>query len=1136
MALPAVPSVIATAAELRPVSVLFIDLVGFTSLSELRGPEDVRELLGRYFETARTIIERHGGVVEKFIGDAVMAVWGLTVAREDDAERAVRAALAVVEAVAVFGERVDAVGLAARAGVVTGQAAALDNPGEGLVVGDRVNTASRVQAVAAAGTVLVDETTTHLTGAAIAFEDTGEHLVKGKAQPLRLWRAMRVIAGIGGSDREPGFQAPFVGRDGDLWLLKELFHGALERRSARLVAVTGEAGVGKSRLRREFFNYVDGLSDTVLWHFGRCLSFGDGVAYSALAEMVRQRFGIAEETAAPEAALKLAEGLDRWVGDSADREFLKPRLGALLGVDEPGLARDELFSGWRLFFERLTQHLPVVLVFEDLQWADAGLLDFIGQLLDWSASNPIFILTLDRPDTEADRGSWTAGRPGAIELPLAPLGEPAMRALLAGVVDGLPDQAAARIMERAQGVPLYAIEIVRALADRGVIVERDGRLVLAGQVGALDVPASLSLLLAARLDALDPVERGFVKAMSVLGGSFARSTAAAVGGVEESQLDAVLASLVRKQVLVIRADRLSPERGQYAFAQELLRTVAYETLSRRERTTRHLAAAEHLRHSFPDDGEDVAEVIASHYLDAYRAAGQDPEAAQLRSKALTALRQAARRAASVGAPEAAERSYLAARELADGEDEHTELTQRAGEMALQSGHVGRALELLEAAIHAHRAAGRERDAARLAGDLGLALDRLGRLQEAVERLRAALQVLGGDRLDPDVAKLNVRLGHALVFLGDYQRAEPPLDAALATAEALDLPAVLADALSNKALIYKRTGRPQQARALWTAATEIDERHHLSAQLALVRTNLGNQSVLWDSPDAEEQTLAGLTLSRRRGDRAAESFNGANLMMMLLLAGRWPEVDELAGELLEDNESRPAAESIHFVLAILRILRGELSAARASLERMAADEHTEEEEGRACHAAITVSLLLAEGQPEQALEHGELMLAHVIDTLGINHESVRQAWPNTVQAALRLGRHDAAQRMLALLADQPRGNVSPFLGAQLVRGRALLEAARGCHEDVETGLATAIDAFRKLSYPYWLAVTQTELATWLAGQDRASEAGALTVEAIETLESLRAEPALLRAQQLHDVGGRSITDLVQVPRPDVHDSV
>ena len=326
---PEPPAIAEQAAELRLVSVLFVDLVGFTALSETREAEDVRELLGHYFESARTIVDRYGGVVEKFIGDAVMAVWGAPVAREDDAERAVRAALEIVDAVAVFGDELGAAGLRARAGVATGQVAALENPGEGLVVGDRVNTASRVQSSADPGTVFVDEVTRHVTSAAIAYEDAGEHAVKGKAEPLRLWRAARVVAGVGGREREQVFEAPFVGRDGDLRLLKELLHGAVERRAARLVAVSGAAGVGKTRLRREFFNYIDGLVDTYLWHSGRCLSYGEGVAYWALGEMVRQRLGIAEDAPALEAAAKLDAGLDRWIPDAADREFLSPRLGAL---------------------------------------------------------------------------------------------------------------------------------------------------------------------------------------------------------------------------------------------------------------------------------------------------------------------------------------------------------------------------------------------------------------------------------------------------------------------------------------------------------------------------------------------------------------------------------------------------------------------------------------------------------------------------------------------------------------------------------------------------------------------------------------------------------------------------------------
>ncbi|MDQ6818665.1 MAG: AAA family ATPase, partial [Actinomycetota bacterium] len=764
------------------------------------------------------------------IGDAVMAVWGVPVAREDDAERAVRAALELVAGVTVLGADVGVAGLRARAGVVTGQVAAVEAD-EGLVVGDRVNTASRVQSEAEPGEVLIDDVTRKLTSAAVAYEDAGEHSVKGKAEPLRLWRALRVVAGRGGAERAQGLDARFVGRDADLRLLKELFHGALERRSARLVAVCAEAGAGKSRLRREFSNYVDGLAQTVLWHSGRCLSYGDGVAYWALAEMVRQRFGIAEDANLDEASAKLAAGLERWVSDPSDRQFLEPRLGALLGVAEPGIGREELFAAWRLFFERLAEHEPVVLVFEDLQWADGGLLDFIEQLLDWSAASPIFILTLARPELRASRDGWPAGRRGATLVTLDPLSEDAMRELLADLVDDFPEEATQTIISQAQGVPLYAIEIIRALIDRGELAERDGRLVLEGELGALDVPASLGSLLAARLDALEPAERRFVKAMSVFGGTFPRSTAAALGEVCGDELDLVLESLVRKQVLAIRADPLSPERGQYGFAQGLLRTVAYEMLSRQERKPRHRAAADHLRQVFPNDGEDVAEVIAAHYLDAYRAAQDDADAEALRAASVAALRRAAQRAETVGAPEVAERSYRTAIELAGETAERADLTQAAGEMALQSGRLVPALELLQEASAAYLAAGREREAARITGHIGRVLVRLGRIDEAIGRITAALRVLAEDKLEPEVGALNAILGRSLVFRGDYEQAAPPLESALETAQALNLPTVLSDALTTKGIMYLQTGRPEEARYLFAGAIDVAERHNLTDELA-----------------------------------------------------------------------------------------------------------------------------------------------------------------------------------------------------------------------------------------------------------------------------------------------------------------
>jgi class 3 adenylate cyclase/tetratricopeptide (TPR) repeat protein len=1104
------PVASAAAAEMRQVSVLFVDLVGFTSLSESRDAEDVRELLGRYFDSARTIVGRYGGVIEKFIGDAVMAVWGVPVAREDDAERAVRAALEVVDAVNVFGEEVGAPALRARAGVVTGQVAALENPGEGLVVGDRVNTASRVQSAAQPGSVFVDGVTRQVTAPAVLFEDAGEHAVKGKADPLRLWRALRVVAGVGGSEREQGLEAPFVGRDGDLRLLKELFHGALERRSARLVAVSAEAGLGKSRLRREFSNYTDGLADTMLWHTGRCLSYGEGVAYWALGEMVRQRLGIAEEAGVEEAGARLATGLERWVPDPGDREFLSPRLGALLGVAEPGLGRDELFAGWRMFFERLAAHEPVVLVVEDMQWADAGLLDFIEQLLDWSASSPIFILTLARPELAAGREGWPAARRGATLIQLEALEDEAMRALLSGVVDELPEPAARRIVDQAQGVPLYAIETIRALTDRGVLAQRDGRLVLDGEVGELDVPASLSSLLAARLDALEPAERALVKAMSVFGGAFPRSSAAALGDTPDERLDGVLAALVRKQVLVIRADPLSPDRGQYAFAQGLLRTVAYEMLSRQERKPRHRAAAEHLRRAFPNDGEDVAEVIASHYLDAYRAAADDPDAESLRTETVAALRRAGQRAATVGAPDTAERVYRSAMELASDEAERAALTQLAGEMAMQSGRFEPALELLEAASAAHVQAGRGRETARVAYLMARSLLRVARLEEAAQRSAAALQALGTDRIDPEVAALSITLASARVFGGDYEAAGPPLEAALTIAEALKLPLLLSDALEAKATLYLSTARPQEARLLYRGAIDIAERHNLTEVLWRAHHNSGNLAQQWDLPEARHHFEMALAAIRRRGDRHAEAGAGLNIMMINLFAGRWDELARFRAELHAEAESWPDAS---YVPTLLHCLRGEVELAQVSLERLAEWEHFDDVEFQFMHATAAISVKLAGGNAEGALADGLRMLGPAIATLAASNDAVRVGWPDTLQAALQLGRLQDARGLVGLLADQPPGRVPPYLEAQLARGRGLTAAADGRDDAVQAELEAAIDGFGSLGYAYWLAIARTDLAAWLIDQGRGADAAALLQDAGSTLTALRAAPALARVEQL-----------------------
>src|ERR1017187_6825404 len=412
----------APTAERRLVSVLFADLVGFTTIAEGHDAEDTRELLNHYFELAREVIGRYGGTVEKFIGDAVLAVWGAPVAREDDAERAVRAGLELVDAVQTLGP-----GIQARAGVLTGEAAVtLGATNQGMVAGALVNTASRLQSVAQPGTVLVGEATQRAASKAIAFEKAGEQHLKGKQAPVEAWRATRVVAETGGRNRKDTLEAPFVGRDEELRLLKDLFHATARGGRARLVSVIGPAGFGKTRLAWEFLKYIDGLADTVWWHEGRSPAYGDGISFWALGEMIRARCGLRETDDEATTRAKVAEKVTETVEDEQERRWIEPALLALLGV-ETGVAPEQLVGAWRTFFERLAATAPVVLVFEDFHNADSGLIDFVDHILEWSRAYPIYVVTLARPELLERRTDWGAGKRNFTSIYLEPLPEPAMQ-------------------------------------------------------------------------------------------------------------------------------------------------------------------------------------------------------------------------------------------------------------------------------------------------------------------------------------------------------------------------------------------------------------------------------------------------------------------------------------------------------------------------------------------------------------------------------------------------------------------------------------------------------------------------------------------------------------------------------------
>ncbi len=885
----------ARSAERRHVTVLFADLVGFTSFSDQRDAEDVREVLSAYFETARTLIVRYGGTVEKFIGDAVMAVWGAQSIQENDAELAVRAALELVDAVAVLGDQVGASGLRARAGVLTGEAAiSVGAVGDGLVAGDLVNTASRVQAAAEPGTVYVGEGTRQATEAAIVYEDTGTHQLKGKTEAIRLWRAERVAAGRGGALRATGLEPPFVGRDRELRLLKEYLHGTGEEGRARLLSIVGIGGVGKSRLGWEFFKYVDGLSEVVHWHRGRCLSYGEGVAFWALNEMVRMRAGIVENEPAETARFKLRATVEEFVSDPEERRWVEPRLAHLVGLEERvAIDPRDLYAAWRFFFERLAAKHLTVLLFEDLQWADNGLLDFIEYLLEWSRTSPLLVLTLARPELNEKRPGWASGKRGVASLYLDPLSPESMDRLLEGMVPGLPEDLKARIRDRAAGVPLYAVETVRMLLDRGLLVEEDGTYRAEGSLNSLEVPESLHALIAARLDSLLPEERELLQDASVLGKSFTMGALRAISLLDEAAVVPALSGLVNKELLAIQSDPRSPERGQYVFLQDLVRSVAYGTLARRDRKARHLAAASYLEGGWNEE-EEIAEVIASHFVEAYDADREAADAEQIRARARDALVKAGDHAASLAAASSAQHYYERALQLADDAD-RAELLALAGQMAWLQLKVPDARAHFEEAHALHSAAGRVGAAARVSVLLS-ALDvhelksdvALGRVEEAFAELSA--QGVSGLAAEADLAVVAAELARRLFLTGgSTEVALERVELALEIAERYGLWEQFCEAINTKGLIIGGRGRHAEALALLECALDRSLAFKLHAAALRAYNNLAALSQETDLVRAEQLAAEGAALARLVGDRRNEITAIFGQTPILADLGRWDEV-------------------------------------------------------------------------------------------------------------------------------------------------------------------------------------------------------------------------------------------------------
>ena len=464
-----------TSEERKVVSVLFVDLVGFTARSDQSDPEDVRATLRVYHERLKREIERFGGTVEKFVGDAVMAVFGAPVAHEDDAERAVRASLRIAEAIEELNQERPGLDLAIRAAVNTGEAVvtlgARPEAGEGFVTGDVVNVASRLQGIAPVGGVVVGELTYRATSGVIEYEELEPVSVKGKEEALPVWHAIEARSRFG-VDVEQQTKVPLIGRDRELNLLRELFGGIERDATTQLVTLVGEPGVGKSRLVWEFQRFVDDLPDIVYWRQGRCLPYGEGITFWALGEVVKSHAGILESDTPDQAASKLELAVSEIVEEEGERDWIRSRLEPLVGLEEAQTAeREESFTAWRTFLEAIASTRPLVLVFEDLHWADPAMLAFVEHLADWASGVPLFVLCTARPELYERDPGWGGGKRNHTAVSLAPLSSEETAQLIGALLDRtvLPAETQTALLARAGGNPLYAEEFIRMLVDRGVL-------------------------------------------------------------------------------------------------------------------------------------------------------------------------------------------------------------------------------------------------------------------------------------------------------------------------------------------------------------------------------------------------------------------------------------------------------------------------------------------------------------------------------------------------------------------------------------------------------------------------------------------------------------------------------------------
>jgi class 3 adenylate cyclase/predicted ATPase len=1037
--------------ERKVVTVLFADLVGFTARAEQLDPEDVEAILRPYHERLRGELERFGGTVEKFIGDAVMALFGAPVAHEDDPERAVRAALAIRD----WARNEDAVQV--RIAVNTGEALinldARPEAGEGMAAGDVVNTTARLQSAAPVNGVLVGETTYRATSQAIEFRELDPVEAKGKVEPLAVWEAVEARARVG--TEAVTTQTALVGRSRELDQLVDSFERARQESSPQLVTLVGVPGIGKSRLVLELSTILDASPDLVYWRHGRSLPYGEGVTFWALSEIVKAQAGILESDSADEASDKLADMLAEIV-QPAEVGWLDTRLRPLVGLsveaDLGGDRRTESFAAWRRFFEALAAKRPLVLVFEDVHWADDDLLDFVDELADWVESVPLLVLCTARPELLDRRPGWGGGKRNALMVSLTALGDDDTARLIAGLLDRavLDADTQAALLARAGGNPLYAEQFVRMAEERGA-ADRE-------------LPETVQGIIAARLDLLPAEEKSLLQDAAVLGKVFWSGALEAIGGVSGGEVAERLRNLARKEFVRRELRSAIADETQYAFGHLLVRDVAYGQIPRGSRAEKHRLVAEWIESLATHRSDDRAEMLANHYLSALElasAAGMQTD--DLIEHARSALREAADRALLLGSYAQASKLYGKALDLWPAEDPvQPLLVLRRGLAIFESGADDDPSELEElpgrflAAGDTEHAAEAEMVLSRLTWSRGAG-------SEAATHRERALQLVTSQEPSRTKAYVLAEGSRQLMLAFEWDRARAIGREALALAESLGLERFRASVLITMGTAGGTTNEIEQGLAIAIKLHDIQQTTRGYSNLSEALMDDGDFSAVGPLYESARE------MAQRFGHRLALRWLDAQEGCYRYYVGDWDlSLRHLDGFLAEVDSGSPhyMESTARAARALIRYAQGDTAGAFEDGERSVTAGRAARDPQALTPLIYRARLLIEEGRSEEAFTLTEEALqagflpyyaaydvASVIGALGANSASLRlpnmnELWRSVAGAVLQGRLVDVADRLaeLGLKPDEAH--------ARLRAARELVAEGRRPEADEQLGRALA----------------------------------------------------------------------------------